>query len=151
MAKGEEDKYVISFIKDQQPTGYCIGVHNVQPSAPAVLSLVSGTPNTVWEMDPTTGYIRSSGNAGLCLDIEGNSVKNGVRLVLAQVVPGRLYQKWNWVGSPPRIYNVGAPKFCIDLKDCKLDLGTQIQIHDESGKCQSWTEVPVALAAQLAA
>lgn len=129
--------YIIQW---QQDTSYCLGINQAAPNNPVVLTFLSGPDNpfTQWQMDPNTGFITSVADDTLFLDIQGVQPKNGTPLIVTSLVPGRTYQQWNWLGSPGRIMNIGAPNFYADNQRCRTTLGNTIQLYDSGGKCQWW-------------
>lgn len=140
------DNYVIQFIKDGQPIDRCIGVNAIQAGAPVVLSLLGASDHTVFHMDPNTGYISSVKDPSLCIDIQAPA-GSGSQLVLSKKVIGKTTQRWNWLGAPPRIFNVGLPTLCIDDYGNGTNPGNKIIAYDQSGGAQSWQTVPADLVA----
>jgi hypothetical protein len=130
-------KYVIQWRDDPS---FCIGVSQVSSGSPVVLTLLqgAGSPTTQWYMDANTGFITSVADPSLCLDINGVNPGNHTPLIVANIVLGRPYQSWNWVGSPGRIMNNGALNFYVDNKDCKRSAGNPIILYDVGGQCQWW-------------
>ncbi|HZF12636.1 MAG TPA: ricin-type beta-trefoil lectin domain protein [Thermoanaerobaculia bacterium] len=133
--------YLIQFISNGSPVDRCIGVTTIAPGAPVVLSLLGASPNTMFNLDPNSGYITSASHPNLCLDIAGTPQK-GAQVILAQKVLGKVTQRWNWLGSGQRIVNVGVPTLCIDNTNCNLTPGNKIAVWDASGECQLWQSVP---------
>ena len=130
-------KYVIQWRDDPS---FCVGVSQVSSGSPVVLTLLqgAGSPTTQWYMDANTGLITSVADPSLCLDISGVDPGNHTPIIVANIVLGRQYQSWNWVGSPGRIMNNGALNFYVDNKDCSRSPGNPIILYDSGGKCQWW-------------
>lgn len=136
-------KYVIQF--NTNPN-FCLGVTAASPGNPVVLSILqgAGSPLTQWYIDPNTGTITLVGspdpNNPLYLDFQGTSPSKGNAIIVANFVLGRTFQKWNWVGNPPYVMNIGAPTFCIDDSGGGTQPGNKIQIWtQQSGNTnQQW-------------
>lgn len=147
-------KYVIQFtgqVSNPRPTNFVLGVASLGVNAPVVLSNLDGTLNTQWTLDPATGSITSAADPSLYLTFVGSNPGNGTRLVLQNRLPGSLNQRWNWMGTAPRITVSSFPTFAIDDDNCTQTPGTPLQLYDTSGQCQAWQVISVDDAKALAA
>ena len=140
---------------------FCLGVASATANSPVVLSILAGVGNslTQWYTDPNTGAITLVGSPDptnpLYLDFQGTSPSNGQPAIVATFVLGRNFQKWNWVGNPPYVQNIGAPTYAIDNNAGSVVAGNKIQIWTQSvgSANQQWNflAVPVLEAALAAA
>lgn len=127
-------KYVLQFGTN---TNFCLGVTTASPGTPVVLSILqgAGSPLTQWYIDPNSGTISLVGSPDpknpLYLDFQGTSASNGNAIIVSSLVLGRTFQKWNWVGNPPYVMNLGAPTYCIDDSNGGTQPGTRIQIWNQ--------------------
>ena len=142
--------YILQFIANR---GFCLGVQQASPGSNVILSNLQGVGNktTQWELDPNSGVISLAADPSLCLDIQGNAPADGVPLIVAEPVLGRLTQIWNWVGSPPFIMNIGAPNFCVDNNNGGTAPGNRIQLWGQGNgnTNQQWTKLSVPLLQQV--
>ena len=155
MATEAATKYVIQFSAN---TNFCLGVTAANPGAQVTLTLLqgAGTPLTQWYIDPNSGYITLAGadpSSPLYLDFQGATPSNGVPLIVSSFALGRNSQRWNWIGNPPYVMNVGAPNYCIDDSNGGTQPGNRVQIwtQQNGNTNQQWQflAVPV-LEASLA-
>jgi hypothetical protein len=141
-------------------TNFCLGVTQATPGSRVVLSFLqgAGSPLTQWDVDSNTGMISLVGSPDpsnpLYLDFQGTSPSGGTPIIVASFSLGRTSQKWNWVGNPPYVMNLGAPTFCIDNNHDRAVAGNSIEIWPQTtgNTAQQWQflAVPV-LAGALAA
>ena len=125
-------KYVIVLNAN---TNICLGVTTASPGTPVVLSILqgAGSPLTQWYLDANSGAISLAGSPEgnpLYLDFQGTSASNGNGVIVSNSVLGRTFQKWNWVGNPPYVMNVGAPTYCIDDTG-STQPGTKVYIYNQ--------------------
>jgi hypothetical protein len=149
-------KYVIQFTTNPN---FCLGVTSAAPGSPVVLSILQGAGSklTQWELDANTGLISLVGSPDpqnpLYLDFQGTSPSNGSTVIVSALVLGRTFQKWNWVGNPPYVMNLGAPTYCVDDNSGGTQPGNKIQIwSQQNGNTnQQWQFLAVPVLEQALA
>lgn len=138
------------YIQLTQNPNLCIGAQQIASGAQLELKLLSESDlSTQWTLCDN-GNIVSAGNPDLCIDAQGINSNQGTAY-LTMVAPGRLSQRWNWVGQPPYITNDMYPTLVLDNANDNPVVGNQVYIWQmHSGENQQWTLLTLDAARKLA-